>query len=164
MSPALSLNSVKSWPTQKPRPAPVITTARTSSARASFSAAPSYFSVAALRALRTSGRLSVIVRTAPSRAVSTSATGASLKDAPRADAPLLAWPDARADLHRLFLRRRRGRAARRLLEGRHRRCGAADALGRQPASLPTRPRRSPARRRRQCGRDHTRRLHADLGA
>src|SRR6266581_4506686 len=33
MSPASSRNSVRSWPTQNPRPAPVITTARTSSRR-----------------------------------------------------------------------------------------------------------------------------------
>src|SRR5438094_167663 len=45
MSPASSLNSVRSWPTQKPRPAPVITTARTSSARAAFKAASSSLSV-----------------------------------------------------------------------------------------------------------------------
>src|SRR5919198_4661644 len=38
MSPAPSWNSVRSCPTQKPRPAPVITTARTSSPRASLSA------------------------------------------------------------------------------------------------------------------------------
>src|SRR5215210_948855 len=73
MSPGASRNSLRSWPTQKPRPAPVITTARTSSARASFSAAPSARWRSALKAFRTSGRLSVIVRTAPSRLVSTSA-------------------------------------------------------------------------------------------
>src|SRR5207248_3305012 len=39
MSPADSLNSVRSCPTQKPRPAPVITTARTSSALDAYSRA-----------------------------------------------------------------------------------------------------------------------------
>ena len=73
MSPAASRNSVRSWPTQKPRPAPVTTTARTSGSRASFSAAASALCIAALNALSTSGRLSVIVRTAPSLLVSTSA-------------------------------------------------------------------------------------------
>src|SRR6266550_4030356 len=37
MSPDASLNSVRSWPTQNPRPAPVMTTARTSGLRATFS-------------------------------------------------------------------------------------------------------------------------------
>src|SRR5919201_1714121 len=37
MSPRDSRNPLKSWPTQKPRPAPVTTTARTSESRASFS-------------------------------------------------------------------------------------------------------------------------------
>src|ERR1051325_1609366 len=73
MSPGASRNSVRSWPTQNPRPAPVITTARTSAARASLRAAPSARCMSALNALRTSGRLSVIFRTAPSRVVSTSA-------------------------------------------------------------------------------------------
>ena len=39
MSPAPSWNSVRSWPTQKPRPAPVTTTARTDGSAASLSAA-----------------------------------------------------------------------------------------------------------------------------
>src|SRR5919204_6922262 len=73
MSPADSRNSVRSWPTQNPRPAPVTTTARTSSARASLYAALIARCIAALKALSTSGRLSVIVRTPPSRLVSTSA-------------------------------------------------------------------------------------------
>ena len=38
MSSATSRNSVRSWPAQKPRPAPVITTARTSGSAASTSA------------------------------------------------------------------------------------------------------------------------------
>ena len=74
MSPGASRNSPRSWPTQKPRPAPVRTTARTSGSRASFSAAPRASCIALLNALRTSGRLSVIVITPPSRVVSTSAT------------------------------------------------------------------------------------------
>src|SRR5919201_3685975 len=78
MSPADSRNSVKSWPTQNPRPAPVTTTARTSSSRASLNAAWSARCIAALKAFRTSGRLSVIVRTPPSRLVSTSAIAAGV--------------------------------------------------------------------------------------
>ena len=78
MSPGASRNSVRSCPTQNPRPAPVITTARTSSLRASFSAAASARCRSALKALSTSGRLSVIVRTAPSRLVSASAIRRSL--------------------------------------------------------------------------------------
>src|SRR5215208_1449760 len=78
MSPAASRNSVRSCPTQKPRPAPVTTTARTASSRASSSAALSALCIAPLNAFRTSGRLSVIVRTAPSRCVSTSAMGSTL--------------------------------------------------------------------------------------
>src|SRR5712691_9466839 len=78
MSPGASRNSVRSWPTQKPRPAPVSTTARTSGPRASFRAAASALCTAALSAFKTSGRFSVIVRTAPSRAVSTSAMGTTL--------------------------------------------------------------------------------------
>src|SRR5919199_1930693 len=74
MSPADSRNSVRSWPTQNPRPAPVTTTARTSSSRASLNAAWSARCIAALKAFSTSGRFSVIVRTPPSRLVSTSAT------------------------------------------------------------------------------------------
>src|SRR5690242_6037764 len=77
MSPAASRNSVRSWPTQKPRPAPVITTARTSSLLASFRAAAKAWCRSALNAFKTSGRLSVIVRTPPSRLVSASATRAA---------------------------------------------------------------------------------------
>src|SRR5919109_1126433 len=84
MSPASSRNSLRSWPTQKPRPAPVRTTARTSGARASRRAAASCPCTAVLSALRTSGRLSLIVRTPPSRLTSTSATRWTLT-------PLLAW-------------------------------------------------------------------------
>src|ERR671933_2545064 len=73
MSPADSRNSVRSWPTQNPRPAPVTTTARTSSARASLYASCIARCMAPLKAFSTSGRLSVIVRTPPSRLVSTSA-------------------------------------------------------------------------------------------
>src|SRR5690349_11714865 len=164
MSPALSLNSVRSWPTQKPRPAPVITTARTSSARAAFRAAPSSFSVEAFRAFSTSGRFSVIVRTAPSRAVSTSATRASLKDAPQADAPLLAWPDDGADLHRLFLRPGRRRTARCLLEGGYGGCRAPGAFSREPEGLATGAGGPPAGRRRQCRGDHSRRVHPHFRA
>src|SRR5213592_1731912 len=73
MSPGASRNSVRSCPTQNPRPAPVSTTARTSAARASWRAAARAWCICSLKALRRSGRLSVIVRTAPSRLVSTSA-------------------------------------------------------------------------------------------
>ena len=51
MSPDASRNSVRSWPAQNPRPAPVITTALTSGSRASSSAAPSAAWSAALNAL-----------------------------------------------------------------------------------------------------------------
>src|SRR5207244_12775058 len=75
MSPGASRNSVRSCPTQKPRPAPVTTIARTSSSRAaSFSAAWNARCIAPLKAFSTSGRFSVIVRTAPSRELSTSDT------------------------------------------------------------------------------------------
>src|SRR5207248_3091462 len=75
MSPGASRNSVRSCPTQKPRPAPVTTTARTSGARAaSFNAACSAPCIALLKAVSTSGRLRVIVWTAPSRELSTSDT------------------------------------------------------------------------------------------
>src|SRR2546421_6428018 len=75
MSPGASRNSVRSWPTQNPRPAPVRTTARTSSSRAaSFSAAWSAPCIALLKAFSTSGRFRVIVWTAPSRELSTSDT------------------------------------------------------------------------------------------
>ena len=74
MSPGASLNSPRSWPTQKPRPAPVKTTARTSGSRASFSAAASAACIAWLNAFSTSGRLSVIVITLPSLVTSTSPT------------------------------------------------------------------------------------------
>src|SRR3954470_3893484 len=84
MYPAPSPNSFKSWPTQKPRPAPVTTTARTSGSRASLNAATSCRCSSAVKALRTSGRLSVIVRAPPSRVVSTSAIGGSLGDLGRA--------------------------------------------------------------------------------
>src|SRR5437867_2696908 len=77
MSPAASRNSVRSWPTQKPRPAPVMTTARTSWARASSSPPARASCIAELKALRTSGRLSVSVRTPPARVTSTSAIGAA---------------------------------------------------------------------------------------
>src|SRR5439155_5372518 len=72
-----------------PRPAPVSTTARTSGARASSSAAARALCIASLKALRTSGRFSVMVRTAPSRLVSTSAIGAgnSLKSPKQAADP-----------------------------------------------------------------------------
>src|ERR671924_852255 len=78
MSPGASRNSFRSWPTQNPRPAPVRTTARTSGSRASFSAPASPSCIARSKALSTSGRLRVIVRTAPSWLVSTSAIGAIL--------------------------------------------------------------------------------------
>src|SRR5918999_5787960 len=72
MSDGASRNSVRSWPTQKPRPAPVTMTARTSSARACLRASRNPSCIARLNAFRTSGRLSVMVRTAPSRLTSTS--------------------------------------------------------------------------------------------
>ena len=76
MSSATSRNSVRSCPAQKPRPAPVITTARTSGSAAASSASASAACSAALNALNTSGRFSVIVSTASSRLVSTSAISA----------------------------------------------------------------------------------------
>src|SRR5215207_8419770 len=78
MESGISWNSFRSWPEQKPRPAPVITTARISGLAACSSASRSAAWSAALKALKTSGRLSVIVRTAPSRSVSTSLTEVSL--------------------------------------------------------------------------------------
>src|SRR6266403_786596 len=68
-----SPNSFRSCPAQKPLPAPVTTTARTSGSRASLRASRSAVCSARLNALHTSGRLSVIVCTAPSRVTSTSA-------------------------------------------------------------------------------------------
>src|SRR6266511_3753997 len=85
MSPGASRNSVRSWPTQKPRPAPVRTTARTSASRASLSAAANALCISVLKALRTSGRLRMIVRTAPSRLVSTSAIARTFADRPSHD-------------------------------------------------------------------------------
>src|SRR5581483_11792421 len=67
-----SPNSFRSWPAQNPLPAPVMTTARTSGSRASFSASRSAPCSARLNAFITSGRLSVIVWTAPVRVTSTS--------------------------------------------------------------------------------------------
>ena len=69
-----SENSFRSWPAEKPRPAPVSTTARTSGSRASFNASRSAACSARLNAFSTSGRFSVIVWTLPSRVTSTSAT------------------------------------------------------------------------------------------
>src|SRR5215470_6024529 len=71
MSPA-SPNSFRSWPAEKPRPAPVITTARTSGSRAASSAACRCSCTPRVNALSLSGRLRVIVWTAPSRSNSTS--------------------------------------------------------------------------------------------
>src|SRR5690348_2453384 len=135
----VSPNSPRSWPAQKPRPAPVRTTARTSASRASLTASSSSRLVGASRAFRTSGRLSVIVWTAPSRVTSTSGTPETLT-------LVLASPRG-TDLHL-------GRA-RRLLAGRHDRCRASVAVGRQH------PRAAWLGQRR---RDQRRRLHADLGA
>src|SRR5438105_84319 len=93
MSPGASRNSVRSCPTQNPRPAPVMTTARTSSSRAaSFRAAWSARCIAALKAFRTSGRFSVIVWTAPSRELSTSDTRrvCHLRE-PAFEEPALEW-------------------------------------------------------------------------
>ena len=67
MSPAPVPNSCRSWPTQNPRPAPVSTTARISGSAPRSSDAASAACAAPFSALSTSGRLSVIVRTAPSR-------------------------------------------------------------------------------------------------
>src|SRR5918996_93713 len=67
----VSANSVRSWPTQKPRPAPVRTTARISGSCASARAARRPEWTDASSAFSLSGRLSVIVKTAPSRLVST---------------------------------------------------------------------------------------------
>jgi hypothetical protein len=74
MSPASSRKAFKSWPTQNPRPAPVTTTARTAASRASLSASRKPVCISASNAFRTSGRLSVIVRTPPSRWVRTALT------------------------------------------------------------------------------------------
>src|SRR3954452_7916410 len=81
MPPAPVENSCKSCPTQKPRPAPVITTARTLASFACSSPAwiPSW--TALFRAFSTSGRLRVIVSTGPSRMTSTSATTATITGA-----------------------------------------------------------------------------------
>src|SRR6476661_1430009 len=78
MSPAPLENSCRSWPTQKPRPAPVITTARTDGFSASRNAAWIPRCIAPLSAFSTSGRLSVIVKTAPARETSTSAIAQDL--------------------------------------------------------------------------------------
>ena len=82
MSPLAFRNSVRSWPTQKPRPSPVRTTALTSASRASFSAAANALCIAALNAFSMSGRFSVIVSTEPSRLVSTSAIAPLAVDLP----------------------------------------------------------------------------------
>src|SRR5437588_2043987 len=74
-----SPNSFRSWPAQNPRPAPVMTTARTSGSRASFSASRSAPCSARLNAFITSGRLSVIVWTAPARVTSTSVIRETLR-------------------------------------------------------------------------------------
>src|SRR5580765_3585978 len=78
MSCSSSRNSVRSCPAQNPLPAPVITTARTSSDAASSSAACNAACIEVVNALYESGRLSVIVRTDPTRLVSTSAMARSL--------------------------------------------------------------------------------------
>src|SRR5215218_384846 len=67
----MSENSARSWPTQKPRPAPVMTTARTCAASASRSASRSAACIDASNAFSLSGRLRVIVSTEPARLVST---------------------------------------------------------------------------------------------
>src|SRR5262245_46734507 len=72
MSPA-SPNSFRSCPAEKPRPAPVMTTARTPGSRASSSAAWSPSWTPRVNAFSLSGLLSVIVCTLPSRVASTSA-------------------------------------------------------------------------------------------
>src|SRR5436190_1767663 len=56
VEPGCSRNSFRSWPTQKPRPAPVITTARTSRSRACFSPSAMPRCTAPLIALSTSRR------------------------------------------------------------------------------------------------------------
>ena len=55
MSPGASRNSVRSCPTQKPRPAPVRTTARISGSRASFSASPSALCIVAVEGVEDVG-------------------------------------------------------------------------------------------------------------
>ena len=94
----ISWNSVRSWPAQKPRPAPVRTTARTSGSAASFNAARSAACIARLNALSTSGRFSVIVWTLPSRVTSTSAIAwepnPTAAPTPRAPAPASASKSA----------------------------------------------------------------------
>src|SRR4029453_15416595 len=127
MSPAASRNSVRSWPTQKPRPAPVITTARTSSLLASFRAAARARCRSALNAFSTSGRLSVVVRPPPSRLVSASATRAAYSRVASFEA------HGRVDLH--LRSADRGRGARRLLAGGHLGGRAAGAGGFQPPAV-----------------------------
>src|SRR5215204_1783319 len=104
--------------------------------------------MAVLNALRTSGRLSVIVRTPPSRLVSTSAT-LELSQMAQCETPLLAW------LHGAFLHLDavgRG-SARRLLAGCDHRRRAAVAFGGERAAPPG---------RRERRGDHAGRLHAHV--
>src|SRR5262249_47820476 len=74
-----SPNAPRSWPAEKPRPAPVITTARTAGSRASSSACCRSACSVRVNALSLSGRLSVIVWTAPSRLTSASAIAEPLR-------------------------------------------------------------------------------------
>ena len=65
-TPPTMAGSFRSWPAQKPRPAPVMTTARTaSSSAAAFKAGSSSACIAAVKLFSVAGRFSVIVRTAP---------------------------------------------------------------------------------------------------
>src|SRR3954470_9101224 len=73
LSPAT--NAFRSMPEEKPLPAPVrVPTRRSSSSSSRSSAAPIPFAIAALTALRWSGRLSVIRRTPSSASVSTASS------------------------------------------------------------------------------------------
>src|SRR5436853_5768511 len=134
-----SPNSARSCPAQKPRPAPVSTTARTEGSRACLTASSRSRFVSASSAFRTSGRFSVIVWTAPSLLTSTSGTTQTL-------VRLL------ASAHGIDVRLGR---ARRVLAGRHERRRAALALGGEREGAP---------RLGQRGRDHRGRLPAHLGA
>ena len=156
MSPGSSRNSVRSWPTQKPRPAPVSTTARTAGSPASSSAAPRRLVHRGVEGVQHVG---TIERDRQHRPV---AARLHLRHPAQPTTGLLASSDARAEVHRRSAER--GRGARRVLARGHLRRREARAVGRQPARLAPRPRRAQARRRRQRGRDHARRLPAHLGA
>ena len=68
--------SFRSCPAQKPRPLPVMSTARTSVlSAAAFRAASSWLCISAVKLFRAAGRCSVITQTGPSWASSTVVSG-----------------------------------------------------------------------------------------